>query len=148
MSTFNESNKVWMEQQVFDAVYSDGDNGTNAMEIAHFIIRDFSDIIKTDAQVKEIVEMVVTEQGTERDYIAIYTEAYSAMFEDDAVEHWTEYVESKIADGFVDAEDIYNRIFDVSDWSENGFNIPQVDGIFDGVKEITVSVWNDNHKET
>ena len=51
MSAFNESNKVWMEQQAFDAVYSDGDNNTHAMQIAHFIIEDFGNIIKTGSVV-------------------------------------------------------------------------------------------------
>ena len=142
MKAFNKEDQVFFEQQAFDEFYNDDNAGTSAEVIANIIAEDFSFRNINEEQFKAIIEMVEVEQVADRDYQAIYEEAFEAVSEQD--EYWYKVIYDMIGeeDKYESAFEVHDRIFDVSDWRENGFNTVQVQGIYDAIIGMTEAAWD------
>ena len=144
MNIFTESDKAFWEQQAFDEVYKFDTTQTSAQVITEAIAEDFSFRNISDEEFNGIKEIVEAAKVASPDYQAIYDDAFDAMIAED--DYWFGVIDEMIESGrYESAEHIHERIFDVSDWRENGFNAVQVNGIYDAVIQMTIAYWDVTH---
>ena len=72
-----------------------------------------------------------------------FTNGYNGI--KDGAEFWSVEIDDMVNNrsrGYDSVEEIAGRIYDISDWMENGFNSQEVSGMESAIMEMVEAAWN------